>query len=150
MRRIFQVSALAFILVPIYGRAACNIVNGQAYGDCAGVTVNSYSKGFIKITAYKTESGIIAGANVLPGGSLYLSGISNGDIVVSKNAKLIVMGVVNGTVKNNGGTVEIEGSVDNVVTNGGSTTIGGMVSYVTGSGKIVYKNGAIVSGKPVE
>ena len=150
MIRIFQIAVLLFLLVPIYGHAACNILNGKAYGNCAGVNVNKGSKGFIKVSTYKTESGIIAGANVLSGGILFLSGISNGDIVVSKRAKLTVTGIVNGTVINNGGTVEIEGEVDSVAANGGSTTIGGTVSYVTGDGKVVYKSGAVVGGSPVE
>ena len=127
MSRILQFAAIVLVLVPIYGHTACNIVNGKAYGDCAGVTLNNGSNDFIKVSSYKSESGIIDGANVLAGGTLYLSGISNGDIVVSKSAKLTVTGIVNGTVKNNGGTVIIEGDVTGVVANRGSTTIGGIV-----------------------
>lgn len=150
MRRIYQFTALVSLLLPICVHAACNIVNGKAYGDCAGISINNVSKGVIKVSAYQSESGIIAGATVLSGGTLYLSGISNGDIVVKKGAKLSVTGIVDGSVKNNGGVVEIEGEVGSVIANGGSTTISGIVLYVTGTGKVIYKNGAVVGGKPVE
>ena len=146
----FAFTALLFLLVPICGNAACNIIDGKAYGDCADVSINYGSKGIINVTVYKSESGIITGANVHAGGTLYFSGISSGDIVVDKSAKLTVTGIVNGTIRNNGGYVEIEGEVDSVVANAGSTTISGIVSYVTGNGKVIYKSGAVIGGKPVE
>ncbi len=150
MNRILQCALIVLYLLPVYSYAACNIVNGKMYGDCAGVTLNNGSKGIIKVSSYKAESGIIDGARVLAGGSLYLSGISNGDITVNKNGKLVVTGIVNGAVKNNGGVIEVEGEVSSVVANAGNTIISGIVSYVRGSGKIVYKSGAVIAGQPVK
>lgn len=150
MIRILQYTLILSFLLPVHSYSACNIVNGKAYGDCAGVTVNSGSKGKLKVSSYMSESGIIKGARVLSGGSLFLSGISYGDIVVSKGGKLVVTGIVIGTIRNNGGTVKIEGEVSTVIANSGSTTIAGIVSYVTGSGKVSYRSGAVIGGKPVE
>lgn len=135
-------------LFAINANAACNIVNGKAYGDCAGVTVNQNTKGIIIVSSYKSESGIIDGARVKSGGSLRLSGICNGDIEVSKGGTLTVTGIVNGIVKNNGGIVEIEGLVSHVSANSGKTTIGGSVSSVSGVSKIIYKSGAVIGGVP--
>lgn len=149
MSRILICTLIVLYLLPVYSYAACNIVNGKAYGDCAGVTLNTGSKGIIKVSSNKTESGIIEGANLLEGGSLYLSGTCNGDITVNKNGKLVVTGIVNGTVKNNGGIIEIEGEVFSVVANAGKTTISGIVLYVRGRSKIVYKSGAVIGGKPM-
>ncbi|WP_203228082.1 hypothetical protein, partial [Roseovarius dicentrarchi] len=56
------------------GFAACNIVNGVAYGDCAGVSVNTGRTSFQVIDTYRTLSGISEGAQVLSGGSLVVSG----------------------------------------------------------------------------
>ncbi len=128
--------------------AACNIVNGKAYGDCTDVTVNQTTKGIITVSSYQSESGIIDGARVKSGGSLNLSGIGNGDIAVSKGGTLTVTGIVNGTVKNNGGIVEIEGQVSYVSANSGKTTIGGVVSSVSNESKIIYKSGAVIGGVP--
>ncbi|MGA2332023.1 MAG: hypothetical protein ABSG75_09705 [Syntrophales bacterium] len=107
MKIIVLMIGIFSFLFPTHSYSACNIINGRAYGDCAGVTVNSGSKGNIKVSSYVSESGIIKGARVLHGCTLLLSGICDGDIVVSKSGKLIVMGTVNGTIINNGGTVEI-------------------------------------------
>jgi hypothetical protein len=128
--------------------AACNIVDGKAYGDCGNVRINTASKKALKVRGQAAESAIIEGATVFPGGSLSLSGISNGDIIVNKGGTLYVSGVVNGTVKNLGGAVEIEGSVQEVQTNGGRVVIGGTVGTVNGSGPVTYKKGAVVGGVP--
>lgn len=132
----------------INANAACNIVNGKAHGDCAGVTLNQNIKGIITVTSHQSESGIIDGALVKSGGSLYLNGICNGDITVSKGGTLAVNGIVNGTVKNNGGHVEIEGQVSHLSANSGKTTIGGIVSSVSGESKIIFKSGSVVGGIP--
>lgn len=128
--------------------AACNIVNGKAYGDCAGVTVNNQSKGVITVSSYQSESGIIQGARVLSGGTLSLSGISNGNVTVSKGGSLLVTGIVNGIVENNGGSVEIEGQVNHVAAQSGKTVIAGTVSSVSGNTHVIYKSGAVIGGVP--
>lgn len=45
--------------------AACNIVNGKAYGDCAGVSVNKGTKGKLTVSSHVYESGIIEGGESL-------------------------------------------------------------------------------------
>ncbi len=130
--------------------SACNIVNGKAYGDCAGVTINANPGKFSVISSYASESGIIAGARIENGGTLYLSGISNGNILVNSGGKLYVTGIVNGSVTNNGGVVEIEGDVSRVKANSGTTTISGIAGSITGKGKIFYQKGAVINGKPIE
>lgn len=140
---------LILILSYINGYTSCNIVNGNIYGDCSNVKFSNKSKGIIRVSKNKEESGIIDGAIVLPGGNLYFTGISNGDIIVSKNSQLTITGICD-SVKNNGGIVYIEGNVDNVVANGGKTIISGVVSNISGNGKIIYKKGAFVNNKLVK
>lgn len=130
--------------------AACNIVDGKGYGDCAGVRINEGIKGQITVRSSTSQSGIIEGAAVLKGGDLHLSGISNGDITVHHGGRFVLTGVVNGTVRNLGGKVEIEGMLDRLHTTGGQVVIGGNVGSVSGTGPIGYKMGAVVGGVPVE
>jgi autotransporter passenger strand-loop-strand repeat protein len=130
--------------------AACNIVGGQAYGDCAGVNINKEPAQFLEVSSYKSESGIIKGAKIYNGGRLYLSGISNSDIIVAKGGMLTVTGQVNGAIINNGGIVEIEGYVSSLIANAGKVIIGGFVSYVSGSAEVIYKSGAVIGGIPVK
>lgn len=143
---------LAIVLVgaPSFTQAACNVVGGKAYGDCAGVRVNEGSKGHLTVRSYSSESAIIDGGTVLKGGVLELSGISNGDIVVHRGARLRLTGVVNGTVRNLGGTVEVEGILDRLYTTGGNVVVGGNVGSVSGDGPVSYKKGAVVGGVPLE
>ena len=130
--------------------AACNIVGGEVYGDCGGVTINKRTNGFLKVTSYKSISGMIAGAEILSGGTLFLSGTSSGKISVANNGKLVVTGTVHGTITNNGGIVEIEGIASSVVVNSGSTIISGFASQVSGGGNITYIKGAVVNGMPIK
>lgn len=128
--------------------SACNIVGGKAYGDCEGIRVTNGSNGHLTVRGHVVETGIIDGATVLQGGSLDLSGISNGDITVNRGARLRLTGVVGGTVKNTGGHVEIEGIVDHLYTTGGTTVVGGNVGHVSGNGAVQYKKGAVLGGVP--
>lgn len=148
----FKRFLLCFALLCAHSLAysACNIVNGKAYGDCAGVTINAAPGKFTVVSSYSSESGIISGARVENGGTLYLSGISNGNISVDSGGKLYVTGIVNGSVTNNGGVVEIEGDVSLVIANSGTTTISGIADSVTGKGKVIYQKGAVISGTPDE
>lgn len=136
------------VIEPVH--SACNIVGGKAYGDCAGVRITEGTKGYLTVRSHVSESAIIDGATVLKGGTLNLRGISNGDIIVHRGARLRVTGVVNGAIKNHGGNVEIEGAADTVQTTGGRITIGGIVGSVSGGGPITYTKGAVIRGVPVE
>ena len=138
------------LLTPVAADAACNIVNGKAYGDCQNVTVRQGTGAALNVRSHVTESGIVAGATVQPGGSLYLSGISNGDILVKKGGHLSVTGVVNATVRNEGGTVEIEGIISSFVSNGGQASVGGQVGSFSGKGPVNFKRGAILQGTPLD
>lgn len=125
--------------------AACNIVGDKMYGDCSNVTLNVGTKGPIKVTGYREESGIISDATVMSGGHLDLNGVGEGTITVKKGGKLSVSGVAN--YVSNHGTVDIEGMVDHLH-NQGTARIGGQVGILTGTGKVVYRNGAVVNGAP--
>lgn len=121
----------------------CSVTNGVAVGDCGPMQ-------FRTITGAEQESKIIPGARVTSGGSFVLSGVINGDLTVERGGSAVVRGTVNGSVINNGGTVEIRGTVVRVQANGGETTIYGTVQSVSGSGPVRYKTGAIVGGERVE
>jgi hypothetical protein len=146
--KILTLSAIILLAVGTPGYAACNVVDGKAYGDCAGVRFNDGIKGHLTVRTYISESGIIDGATVLNGGELDLSGISNGNITVHEGARLRMSGVVNGTVTNLGGNIEIEGTLDHLHTTGGEVVIGGSVGSISGSGSVSYKKGAVVGGVP--
>jgi hypothetical protein len=149
IRRLHLLSALT-LLTPVAGDAACNIVNGKAYGDCQNVTVRQGTGQALDVRSHVIESAIIAGATIHSGGSLHLSGISNGDILVKRGGQLSVTGVVNATVRNEGGTVEIEGIVSNFVSNGGHASVGGQVGSFSGKGPATFKKGAVLQGTPLE
>jgi hypothetical protein len=141
---------LLVLLLTTTSWGACNVVNGKTYGDCAGVTINRQSPILLDVKSYQSVSGIIAGAQIRSGGTLYLSGISNGPITVDKSGRLVLTGIANDSITNNGGDVEIEGQAAYVVANSGQTTISGIVAAVYGSGQVTFKKGAVVGGKPVE
>ena len=138
------------LLAPLVASAACNIVNGKAYGDCQNVNLRNGQGPALNIRSHVTETSIVSGATVYSGGSLNLSGISNGDIVVKRGGHLSVTGVVNATVRNEGGTVEIEGLVRSLVSTGGHSIVGGQVGNFSGKGPATFKSGAVLQGAPVE
>ena len=148
--RLLACVAVALLEIVTPTHAACNIVDGKAYGDCAGVRINEGIKGHLNIRSYTSETGIIGGATVVRGGDLALSGIANGDITVQKGAHLILTGIVNGTVNNLGGNVEIEGILEHLQSTGGQVLVGGTVGRVSGLGPVRYKNGAVVGAVPFE
>jgi hypothetical protein len=134
--------------------ANCNIVNGKKYGDCTGVSVNTSPKPHQTIADNVDESGIIAGATVKFGGVLTLSGVSEGGIEVHRGGRLVISGVVNGSVSNEGGFVEIEGVVNgDVVSHAGYVSVSGVVQgrlLDGGSGtKYRREHGAVIDGMPV-
>lgn len=148
------VPLLAILVVAALGwnapsRSACNIVGGKAYGDCGGVQVRTAAPKFLQVQTYISESAIIAGAQVDDGGTLELSGLSQGEIVVNEGGVLRLTGTINGVVSNFGGYVEIEGSLDHLHITHGQAVIGGIVDHISGAGSVILKEGAIVAGKPV-
>ena len=129
--------------------AACNIIDGRAYGECSGVKITSGEKQPLDVRTSVSESSIISGATVRSGGFLQLSGISNGDISVKHGGRLEVTGVVNGTVRNQGGTVEIDGIVERLHSSGGKVVVGGQVGSFNGDGPVRFKKGSILQGQPL-
>lgn len=128
-----------------FASAACNVIGDKMYGDCSNVTIGK-PKGLIRVTSFRSEDGIIDGAIVLPGGHLEINGICQGDVFVQKGGKLSVTGQVGGTIHNKG-SADVEGQADHII-NSGPLAIGGVVSSVSGKGKITYRKGAVVSGIP--
>lgn len=149
MHRIWLILPSIAILLPALASAACNIVDGKAYGDCRNVTVTHGTKPALNVGSTVTESAIVSGATVHPGGTLHLAGISNGDIVVRRGGQLTVTGVVNGTVRNEGGSVTIEGMVNHLASNGGIATIDGSVGSFSGAGPAVFMKGSVLAGTPL-
>ena len=141
----------AFIfLPPVNANAACNIVNGKAYGDCQNVTVRQGENAAIYVRSHTIENAIISGATVYAGGYLHLGGVCNGDINVKKGGQLFLTGVVNGTIRNEGGILEIDGIVSRVVSNGGKASVGGQVDTFSGNGPATFNKGAVLQGLSLE
>ncbi|MCK4841890.1 MAG: hypothetical protein KAT04_08405 [Methylococcales bacterium] len=149
MNRIYIIVLVLSSLFPFSSYSSCNTVNGKSYGNCSTTSHDSKQQGIIKVNSKRQVSGIIKGATIQFGGILNLSGISTGDVLVEKGGKLIVTGVVNGVIRNNGGTIHIEGKGKTIIANSGKTTIAGIVDQVKGSGTIKYMNGAIIDGQPI-
>jgi hypothetical protein len=143
--RVLLITTLASAL-PVYA-GQCNVVNGQAFGDCSSVHLGH---GPITVDNARTETGIIEGAHIRRGGSLTLSGVSNGDVVVESGGFLVTTGVVNGTITNNGGIIMLQGTATALQVNGGTSTIFGIVQSVSGSGNVRYEKNAVVAGVPVQ
>jgi hypothetical protein len=89
--------------------ATCNIVNGVAYGDCAGVTVRTEAEPHRIVTGYADISGVVAGATVRTNATLRLTGLSTEAITVERGGRLIVAGIAEESIFNNGGRIEIAG-----------------------------------------
>lgn len=128
--------------------AACNIIDGKAYGDCAGVTVKTGSEPFREVAGYASISGISEGARVLLGGSLSASGISD-RIIVEKGGRADVGGQV-GSLQV-AGSATITGMVDSVIlVEGGEITLEGMAGRISGQGEAHLAAGSVVGGFPLE
>jgi hypothetical protein len=130
-------------------QGACNIVGDMAYGDCSGVRVSRSTPEYLTVRSYISQTGIIGGATILKGGVLDLRGVSNGDISVYEGGRLRLSGIVNGTVRNLGGSVEVEGILNHLHTTGGDVVVGGNVGSVSGEGEVIFKEGAVIGGVPV-
>jgi hypothetical protein len=135
--------------IPATAEATCNIVNGTSYCDCTGVNVNREKEPYSVVNGFKVVSGTAEGATVVRGGSLVVAGIAS-EVKVEKGARLTVTGIVS-TIRNDGGTVEIEGTVDTLFQSAGATVIAGIVRSVQGnSGEITRRRGSVVGGVPTE
>lgn len=126
--------------------AACNIVNGVAYGDCAGVTVNNGRAAFEVVDSYRSLPGISDGAQVLAGGSV--SGVAD-RVIVEKGGTASVSGIVQRLEVS--GTAHVSGKVDFILLrDGGSVTVEGIVSGISGNGFALLEAGSIIAGRPTD
>ena len=57
---------------------------------------------------------------------------------------------MNGTVRNLGGSVEVEGILNHLHATGGEVVVGGNVSSISGEGQVTFKEGAVIGGVPVD
>lgn len=138
------ISMLAWICVACAGDIAeCN--GGGCDRNGAALDVRSHQK----------ESGTIQGAKIHKSGKLELAGNSNGDILVEKGGALVVSGMVNGTIVNQGGQVTVNGIAHRVQNSSGKTKINGTVDEVvvehgvvtipgTVNGTIVNRSGRVI------
>lgn len=128
--------------------AACNIVNGKAYGDCSGVTVNTGRKAFQVIDRYHSLAGVSEGAQVLSGGSLSVSGVAD-RVIIEIGGTAYISGVVG--LLEVSGTANITGRVTSILLrDGGRVTIEGIVGGITGEGTAVLEAGSVIGGLPIE
>jgi hypothetical protein len=152
MRHSLKLVALVLVascVIPAAAEAACNIVDGTPYGDCTGVNVNQRKEPYSVVNGFRVVSGITDGATVVKGGSLTVTGIAS-EAKVEKGARLTVQGIVS-AVRNDGGTVEINGTVDTLFQSAGATVIAGIVDSVQGSGgEITRRHRSVVGGVPTE
>jgi hypothetical protein len=141
---LLQILLGAFLISPSVGRANCNVVNGKAYGNCSGVTVNSGRNPYLKVRGDVSETGIISGAEVFAGATLVLSGICNGNIIVRKDARVYILGIVSGTIQNFGGVVSISGTASAISTSGGEVEVNGIVGSFSGNGFALFRAGSVL------
>jgi hypothetical protein len=141
IKTIISFAAFTFILSISQSTIAdnCSITNGVKVGKCDKVLSH------LDIKSNISESGIISGATVRNGATLYFHGTCNGDISVSQGSKLLLYGSVNGEVINNGGVIEIHGYVKKLNNIFGNVYVDGIIE--NSSGVVQYKKGAIINGK---
>lgn len=124
--------------------ATCNIVNGVAYGDCSGVTLNTGTSPFRTVDGAESISGVSEGAHVLSGGSLHVSGIAD-RVIVDAGGIATVTGIVRYLEVS--GKVAITGQVDSLrLVSGGRADVEGIVSDISGEGTLHLSEGVVVDG----
>lgn len=79
------------------------------------------------------------------GAHYLLYGTSNGDIIVHQGGTLLLNGEVNGSVSNQGGTVNVSGHVHFLDNRYGNASLDGIADITSGS--IHFAKGAIANGK---
>lgn len=149
MKKIVEILLWSSVAVAVSANsalAACNIVNGTAYGDCSGVTLNSGASPFRTVSGAESISGIAEGAHVLSGGVLHVSGIAE-RVIVDAGGEATVGGIVRYLEVS--GTVAIAGQVDSLrLVQGGRADVKGVIFDVSGAGTLHLSEGAVVGGVP--
>ena len=145
MWRIGSLFLASCVLCSSKSVAACNIVGGKAYGDCAGVTVKTGSTAFEEVAGYKMISGVSDGVRVLSGGAVTVTGIAD-RVVIEDGGSALILGIAH-SVTNKGGFVRVSGMVDVLSMVGGRAVIEGQVGHVSGTfGELELLPGSVVSG----
>ena len=139
-------SASAVLVTTVCASAACNIVNGVAYGDCSGVTVNTQTVPFKTVAGSESISGLSEGAQVLAGGALLVSGMAD-RVIVDAGGSATVSGIV--SVLEVAGTAKVTGQVDHLrLVAGGRAMVEGVVGTLSGVGTVQLAEGAVLGGSP--
>lgn len=139
---------LLFDLTPFPAEAACNIVNGKTYGDCSGVTVNLGRDAFQDVKNYSSITGLSAGARVLSGGVLSVSGMAD-RIIIEEGGRADISGMVGSLIVS--GAATVSGTVTSaVLSGGGKITIEGVVGSISGVGEAHIREGSVIAGQPME
>ena len=139
-------TVLATLIAPS-AHAACNIVDGKAYGDCSNVTINRGTSPRITVDGYRSAAGVIAGARVVSGGSFYLSGIAEGPIIVERGGRVSISGIA-GVVRL-AGMGSVSGKARHVILEGGHLDVDGQIGSVSGRGTARFAPGSILGGRPL-
>jgi hypothetical protein len=133
-----------FIAVPNVQAGNCLVQGSKKIGDCEGVTVNVGPGKPLNVKSSGYFSGNYGSVVVYPGADASISGNTD-EIIVKRGAMLSLNG--------NSGNIRVEGearlmgNADWVfVAKGGTVTISGIVSGVSGPGKVIRLPGAIVNG----
>lgn len=143
-----RVTFLSLFLASIAsgGFAACNVVNGEAHGDCSGVTVNTGRSAFQVVDTYRALTGVSEGAHVLSGGSLSVSGTAT-RVIVEQGGTAHVTGIVQRLEVS--GSARVSGRASSIMLrDGGRVTIEGMVGQISGNGTALLEAGSVVAGRP--
>lgn len=136
----------AFLLPIVNAHSACNIVGNKSYGDCGNVTINNEKSPFETIRNHRTVAGLSAGARVVAGGSISVTGIAD-HIIVEEGASAWVSGIVD-RLDNLGGKVEVQGIVYTLSASAGTTIIEGQVSIIIDNAGVQLRQGSVVGGVP--
>ncbi|EDQ04483.1 hypothetical protein DSM14862_02118 [Sulfitobacter indolifex] len=140
--------SLMSVLLATSATTACNIVNGRAHGDCAGVTVNIGRTAYQVVNSFSLLSGVSEGAQVLSGGSLRVSGLAD-HVVVERGGTAYVSGIVKRLEVS--GAANISGQVTSIfLRDGGRVAIEGIVGDILGDGTAVLEAGSVIGGHLTE
>ena len=143
---LFLLILLSSVSFATSGFAACNIMNGVAYGDCANVTVNTGRTSFQVVDTYRALTGISEGAQVRTGGSLEVFGTAQ-RVIVERGGMASISGTVQQVEVR--GTVQVSGQVGTILLrNGGRAIVEGIVGQILGDGTALLEAGSIIASRP--
>lgn len=120
----------------------CLVQNGKKIGDCENVNVGVASP--LKLQKSGSYSGNFSKVSIEPGVTAYISGNTD-DVIVRPGATLHLSG--NSESVRVEGVAELSGNSGTVyVAKAGVVTVRGIADRVSGPGKVVKAQGAIIGG----